>query len=629
MEDHLYFDIGSIQELSSTSCDAHLKLFTLALGPKILTEPHTSITVHKNDYNYIRLLAWEENDYAGSASAGFGLVKKDGTGHGRILNSDKIICSLIEQWKTDCGTLHGRECLRLPNSKYLAPASPIWFVDVNQKCIVPACRGVSYVALSYVWGRSEHLRAAKSNIDALCKPGALDPSNREFTIPQTIRDAMTVATILDEHYLWVDALCIVQDEFATKEAQLNNMASIYAEASVTVIAKEGSDSSFGLHGIPGSLPRNLHQDVFKFNGDREAVVYPWTLDREATPWSTRGWTFQEEIFSPRKLIFEGQTVRWQCSSAVWNEDYDFNVIDECHDPDEDRILRASSIFETLEPDIAQYGRLIGAYNKRDFTYASDIMNAFAGITSTLTQAFTKGFSYGLPSSFFDLALLWQPQDTIVRRTANPDEDNEIPPSWSWGGWKGEIDTNAWAHSLENKSVSTRVAQAVGWNISDQSEAERESLQGHFPSICVDNMKSVLLCMTDRCFLHIGPWHTRKLGGSFFSLTDERDKWVGSIRPHHSSIKQEKSIAACLPPEERKCELVSISQGYVKNDDITNSNWIDEWKMDERPTSGEYYRFHNVLWIGWENGIAYRRGLGRVAEEFWREQNLDKIKLVLR
>jgi hypothetical protein len=97
--------------------------------------------------------------------------------------------------------------MRLPNSAFLAPAAPIWLIDINQKYIVPGMPGMVYIALSYVWGRARNLRAMQSNKQRLQNLGALDSGG--FDIPRTIRDAMTVVAILQEKYLWVDALCII------------------------------------------------------------------------------------------------------------------------------------------------------------------------------------------------------------------------------------------------------------------------------------------------------------------------------------------------------------------------------------------------------------------------------------
>ncbi|KAE9367151.1 HET-domain-containing protein, partial [Stipitochalara longipes BDJ] len=151
---------------------------------------------------------------------------------------------LMQQWKSDCSALHGSKCMRLPNSAFLAPASPNWLIDSNQKCIVPGRPGIAYVAVSYVWGRAKHFGALQSNKQKLQKPRALESG--DFDIPSTIRDAMAVVEILEERYLWVGALCIIQDEESTKQEQLNNMASIYAEATFTIIAKDRLDSSYGL-----------------------------------------------------------------------------------------------------------------------------------------------------------------------------------------------------------------------------------------------------------------------------------------------------------------------------------------------------------------------------------------------
>ncbi len=49
------------------------------------------------------------------------------------------------------------------------------------------------------------------------------------------------------------------------------------------------------------------------------------------------------------------------------------------------------------------------------------------------------FVSGLPSSFFDVALLWQPGGKIIRRVARDPTKAHCLPSWSWAGWSGRVE----------------------------------------------------------------------------------------------------------------------------------------------------------------------------------------------
>jgi hypothetical protein len=107
-------------------------------------------------------------------------------------------------------------------------------IDIYERCVVEAPPGCRYVALSYVWG-SISISDTKAGL-----PGKL---------PQTIEDAISAVKELGERYLWVDALCIAQDDPDDKMAQIQNMDQIYSNAVVTFIAGEGNDSNAGLPGV--------------------------------------------------------------------------------------------------------------------------------------------------------------------------------------------------------------------------------------------------------------------------------------------------------------------------------------------------------------------------------------------
>ena len=51
-------------------------------------------------------------------------------------------------------------------------------------------------------------------------------------------------------------------------------------------------------------------------------------------------------------------------------------------------------------------------------------------------------------------------------------------------------------------------------------------------------------------------------------------------------------------------------------------------MYERPSDSEFYTFYNVMHIEWENGIAYRRGVGTVYKAMWESQALEEIDVIL-
>ena len=153
----------------------------------------------------------------------------------------------------------------------------------------------------------------------LQRPQALSPKNVPKQVAKTIQIAMHVAELLEERYLWADQLCIVQDDDAAKLAEIQNMASIYAHASLTIVA----DDSAGAGGIAGICsftgPRNLVQKIHSFRNREiiELIPNPWgPFNPPASQWSTRGWTFQEGLFSRRRLVFSANTVRWECNCTI-------------------------------------------------------------------------------------------------------------------------------------------------------------------------------------------------------------------------------------------------------------------------------------------------------------------------
>jgi hypothetical protein len=243
---------------------------------------------------------------------------------GRVIDPSGMDATMFQRWKTRCENEHSGDCRVCPAAAWLPPPALSWLIDTFRRCLVPALPGIRYVALSYVWGNIPMLKTLRANLTRLQEPGALALGRQYSPIPQTILDAMTVATLLGEQYLWVDSLCITQDDEEARHAQISGMGSIYANASITIIAEQGEDANFGLRclRVRQSQPRMTPLERCELRKGWEIYQSraPATMQHSRSSWHGRGWTFQEHLFSRRRLIFGSDRVRWECHHAKWYND---------------------------------------------------------------------------------------------------------------------------------------------------------------------------------------------------------------------------------------------------------------------------------------------------------------------
>jgi hypothetical protein len=126
-------------------------------------------------------------------------------------------------------------------------------IDVKRMCLVKAWANRRYAALSYVWGNIKMLQTRKENLTELQKKWAL--AHRHAEIPRVIKDAIVAVHGLRMRYLWVDTLCIVQDDEQNKYSQIAQMNIIYTHAWVTLVALHGRDANAALRGATTPLAK--------------------------------------------------------------------------------------------------------------------------------------------------------------------------------------------------------------------------------------------------------------------------------------------------------------------------------------------------------------------------------------
>jgi Heterokaryon incompatibility protein (HET) len=229
----------------------------------------------------------------------------------RSADPEWIDIEMMGYWLHKCDTEHGERCCRPfgKDSPHIERPN-LLLIDVRKSCIVETKAADRYACLSYVWGGSKTLKTEKGNLDSFKEENSLGARRDE--IPRTIRDTINLVDLLGIPYLWVDSLCIIQDDAESKHDQIQAMAGIYANAYVTIIAGNGWDADHGLRGIQGvTSPRQLSAFA---KSDFQENLQPYS-----SIWYSRGWTFQEMLFSPRKIMFQYQLATWECNRNAWHE----------------------------------------------------------------------------------------------------------------------------------------------------------------------------------------------------------------------------------------------------------------------------------------------------------------------
>ncbi|KAK0709357.1 heterokaryon incompatibility protein-domain-containing protein [Lasiosphaeria miniovina] len=406
---------------------------------------------------------------------------------GAPVRQDKADMERLGAWIQNCEMNHqGKPAVSISKLDTLR------VIDVGDGCIVTVTAPCRYACLSYVWGQELGTRLTFDTKAILEKPGGL--ADESMNLGQTLRDSIEVTRAIGLRYLWIDALCILQDDDDDKAANIAQMGAIYSNAVVTIMASTNSGPAQGLPGV-GDTPRSHAQVVRRLQGITLAAAFhdprlPYD-DIEASVWNSRAWTFQERHLSQRAVYFTSCQMHFTCPHESVFEDtvpglsaehrpkpltdasqFDSRVMALMHHIWEDptqtmfgnktfhihgRGSKAVSMMgtdQTLPSPIYRavpvpshgdggilrlegetlwkaYSDAVAMYTRRKMTWQSDVLNAFQGVTDLLAQGVNTEFWHGLPEFAFDQALLWYPQEPLKRQS-----HEGAPPSWSWAGWQG-------------------------------------------------------------------------------------------------------------------------------------------------------------------------------------------------
>ncbi len=256
-----------------------------------------------------------------------------------------------------------------------------------------------YAALSYCWGGPQAVSLTKGTMAQMLQDISLD------SLPRTLRDAVFITRKLGIRYLWIDALCIIQDSAEDKEVELEAMARIYRDSAITISAANSASVQDGflrtINPRPSKYPRfTLPYRAWDDASTVGSVVLQeqFRVDAFSEPINGRGWTLQERLLSPRLLIYGTHELGWQCQT----EELTRGGTDKSFDAGSERLEEAFFHPEReLSPENfwMSWIDIVIDYTHRKISFAEDKLVALAAVASEFHR---------LSHSDTYLAGLWHP-----------------------------------------------------------------------------------------------------------------------------------------------------------------------------------------------------------------------------
>jgi hypothetical protein len=248
-----------------------------------------------------------------------------------------------------------------------------------------------YAALSYCWGSKEdakkQLRTEEASLERRREGIPCE------TMPSAIEDAVTLTRTVGLRYLWVDALCIVQDDMADWSRESGRMDSIYHHAFVTFYALNSVSCHETLLKRAPSVRVPFQSTIQPMaNGyfllrlrpkfQDWSFRDPWSIDITTSKWGRRGWTYQEELLSTRLPSFGHLQMHFQCGVLLWSEGYNEpKIIYESGVALHDQIATIRRGESSTERLYDYWVSTITYYLPRLVTYDRDRLHAISGLGS--------------------------------------------------------------------------------------------------------------------------------------------------------------------------------------------------------------------------------------------------------
>jgi hypothetical protein len=300
---------------------------------------------------------------------------------------------------------------------------------VETKSIGQKSQELEWIALSHRWGSCQHMTTTKQTLQSHLEEISF------AALPQTFQDAVIVTRKLNVRYLWIDALCIIQNDKDDWNKEGAIMGDIYKHSLCTIAAHSAVDDE-------GGFLKSTLADLFTIRlscsntdeqlEDQVFFVSPaldFISDANRSQLSRRAWVLQERLLPERIVHFTTSQIYWESTSALGARAENGAMVSDEHIASRPAIPRLHQ--PTGETPLMWFD-IVERYTACGLTKPEDKLIAISGLAKHFQQCTEVGYLAGIWADRLHTGLLWAAKKRMQQvGTARAS-------TWSWAALEGPV-----------------------------------------------------------------------------------------------------------------------------------------------------------------------------------------------
>jgi hypothetical protein len=328
-----------------------------------------------------------------------------------------------------------------------------------------------YITISHCWGNGNMLQLERSKFNKF--------KTSIPNLPKTFDDLIIAAQKFGVKYVWIDCLCIIQDEISDWNSECSTMDKVYRNSFLNIAATASHDSHGGLFfDRPKFKPCTVKLSAGR-GRETFLLVDPehFQMDIADSPLLKvgkhlglfmvldpdliiqRGWVLQERFLAPRVLHFARKQLFWECKELCASETYPYGLPSGVRRDDLRQVLKerekdsatkrpplsllkfgspsVGRSYEKIEgveaideKEVKLWYRIVEVYSKTSLTFTSDKLPALSGISKFFQSSPTNTYLAGMWKAHLPVGLAWH-RSGQAQETGLPRPEKYRAPTWSW------------------------------------------------------------------------------------------------------------------------------------------------------------------------------------------------------